>query len=127
MILCRQHLRFICSFTSALDACVMLELEARQVKAVSTSRLWTTPTLKAELTTGVERNPELLPPLLPLEEEDVENVSWTDLVSEIGIPSTSQCSLGEGRPERGDERGRDDYAQVSSFDFNSAIHMDEIK
>ena len=36
ILYCRRHSRFICRVTSALEACVMLELEARQVKVVST-------------------------------------------------------------------------------------------
>ncbi len=45
--------RCICSLTSALLACVMLELEARQVNSESTSFLCTVPTTREEETTVV--------------------------------------------------------------------------
>ena len=45
------HSRFICRVTSALEACVMLELEARQVKDVSTFLRCTVPTISDDDTT----------------------------------------------------------------------------
>ena len=45
--------RFIWSVTSALEAWVMLELEARQVKAVSTFLRCTVPTISEDDTTVV--------------------------------------------------------------------------
>ena len=48
-----HYSRFICSVTSALDAWVMFEFDARQVNAVSTFLRCTVPTISEDDTTVV--------------------------------------------------------------------------
>ena len=87
--------RFIWSVTSALEAWVMLELEARQVKAVSTFLRCTVPTISEDDTTVVAASSRRWSTVRTLLSDDTDTA----------IPLISQCSAGAGRPERKEEMG----------------------
>ena len=86
-------LRFICKITVALEAWVILELEAKHVKVESTSRRWTGPTTKDEVTTSSSLT---LCPRTRFWSSRPEWVSyWTTC-----RPFDSQWRLGLGRPAK---------------------------
>ena len=102
----RRHSRFICSVTSALEACVMLELEARQVKVVSTFLRCTVPTISDDDTTVVAA--ALAVAFCSLR---CSTVTLSD--TDTGMPLISQCKSGAGRPEKERKKG-DESINVST-------------
>ena len=83
--------QFICRVTSALEACVMFELEARHVKVVSTSPRCTVPTISDDETTVVAADVAVA-----FCSRRRSTVALFD--ADTARPSTSQCRLGAGRP-----------------------------
>ena len=101
----RRHSRFICSVTSALEACVMLELEARQVKVVSTFLRCTVPTISDDDTTVVAA--ALAVAFCSLR---CSTVTLSD--TDTGMPLISQCRSGAGRPEKERKKGDESIKSV---------------
>ena len=94
----------------ALEACVMFEFDARQVKVVSTSFLWTTPTARDEVTVVPESkspiHPRLVPPppsRLPGDLARPLPVSEMTRPSGAGIPLIHQYRAGRGVPAKVDK------------------------